>query len=137
MKICTKNQHRPISFNFYCCTVHYGICMLFIHQQLHFLLSVCTTNSTHAVSRHAATSPQKIQRNNYTESFNRSVTLARLFTAPWGWSKTETCRSDNYVYFNINLNFSEFSKIVQLLVSEQRMTNICFTMTLQILKTRL
>ena len=25
-------------------------------------------------------------------------------------SKTETCRSDNYMHFNINLNFSKFNK---------------------------
>ena len=30
--------------------------------------------------------------------------------APWGWSKTETCRSDNYVYFHANLNYSKFNK---------------------------
>ena len=24
--------------------------------------------------------------------------------APWWWSKTETCRSDIYVYFNVNFN---------------------------------
>jgi hypothetical protein len=23
---------------FYCCTVHYGVCILFTHQQMHFLL---------------------------------------------------------------------------------------------------
>ena len=38
--------------------------------------------------------------------------------APWSWSKTETCRSDIYVYFNINFNvFFKFIK-VHLLVSE-------------------
>jgi hypothetical protein len=26
--------------NFYCCTVQYGIYMLFIHQQMHFLLNL-------------------------------------------------------------------------------------------------
>jgi hypothetical protein len=30
--------------NFYCCTVHYEICMLFINQQLHFLLNLETFN---------------------------------------------------------------------------------------------
>jgi len=37
-------------------------------------------NSTHAVSRHAATYPHKIQRRNFTECFNRNITLARLCT---------------------------------------------------------
>ena len=32
-----------------------------------------------------------------------------LFVVQTGWSKTETCRSDNYEYFNINLNFSKFN----------------------------
>ena len=40
--------------------------------------AVCTTNSTEAISRHAATSPHNIQRRNFTECFNRSVTSARL-----------------------------------------------------------
>jgi hypothetical protein len=48
-------------------------CVLFVVQ-----ITVCTTNSTHAVSRHAATSPHNIQRLNFTECFNRSVTLTRL-----------------------------------------------------------
>ena len=43
--------------------------------------AVCTTNSTHAISRHAATSLHNIQRRNFTECFNRSVTLARLCTS--------------------------------------------------------
>jgi len=45
--------------------------------------AVCTTNSTHAVSRHAATSPHniRVQRHIFTEYFNRSVTLARLYTS--------------------------------------------------------
>ena len=46
---------------------------------------VCTTNSTHAISRYAATSPHNIQRHNFTECFNRSVTSvktsARLCTS--------------------------------------------------------
>ena len=33
-----------------------------------------------------------------------------FFNYPWGWSKTETFRSDNYVYFYVNLNFSKFNK---------------------------
>ena len=36
------------------------------------------TAHTHAISRHAATSPHNTQRRNFTECFNRSVTLARL-----------------------------------------------------------
>ena len=38
--------------------------------------------------------------------------------APWWWSKTETCRSDIYVYFNVNFNV--FFKLIKvhLLVSE-------------------
>jgi len=43
--------------------------------------AVCTTNSTHAISRHAATSPHSIQRRNFTECFNRTVTLARPCTS--------------------------------------------------------
>jgi len=35
--------------------------------------AVCTTNSTHIISRHAATSPHNIQRRNFTKCFNRSV----------------------------------------------------------------
>ena len=31
---------------YYCCTVHYGIYMLFIHQQLHFLLNLEKLNFT-------------------------------------------------------------------------------------------
>ena len=30
--------YSSIIYNFYCCTVHYGIYMFFIHQQLHFFL---------------------------------------------------------------------------------------------------
>ena len=45
-------------------------CVLFVMQT-----AVCTTNSTHAISRHAATSPHNIQRRNFTECFNRSVTF--------------------------------------------------------------
>jgi len=33
------------------------------------------------VSRHAATSPHNIQWHNFTECFNRNVTLARLTTS--------------------------------------------------------
>ena len=51
-------------------------CMLFVVQT-----AVCTTNSTHAISRNAATSPHNIQRRNFTECFNRSVTLAMLCTS--------------------------------------------------------
>ena len=38
--------------------------------------------------------------------------------APWWWSKTETCSSDIYVYFNVNFNV--FFKLIKvhLLVSE-------------------
>ena len=38
--------------------------------------------------------------------------------APWWWSKTETCRSDMYVYFNVN--FYVFYKLIKvhLLVTE-------------------
>ena len=38
--------------------------------------------------------------------------------APWWWSKTETCRSDICVYFNVNFNV--FFKLIKvhLLVSE-------------------
>ena len=38
--------------------------------------------------------------------------------APWWWSKTETCSSDIYVYFNVNFNV--FFKLIRvhLLVSE-------------------
>ena len=43
--------------------------------------SACTTNSTHAISRHAATSAHNIQRRNFTECFHRSVTLTRLCTS--------------------------------------------------------
>jgi hypothetical protein len=43
--------------------------------------AACTTNSTHAISRHAATSPHNIQRRNFTECFNRSVTLSSLCTS--------------------------------------------------------
>ena len=32
--------------------------------------------------------------------------------APWWWSKTETCRSDIYVYFNVNFNVFFKLKIV-------------------------
>ena len=28
------------SYNFYCCTVQYGIYILFTHQQMHFLLNL-------------------------------------------------------------------------------------------------
>jgi len=38
----------------------------------------CTTNSTHAISRHAATSPHNTQQRHFTECFNKSVTLARF-----------------------------------------------------------
>ena len=48
-------------------------CVLFVVQT-----ADCTTNSTHAISRHAATSPHNIQWRNFTECFNRSLTLARL-----------------------------------------------------------
>ena len=50
-------------------------CVLFVVQT-----DVCTTNSKHAVSRHAATSPHNIKRRNFAECFTRSVTLARLCT---------------------------------------------------------
>ena len=43
--------------------------------------AVCTTKSTHAISRHAATFPHNIERRNFTEYFKRSVTLARLCTS--------------------------------------------------------
>ena len=50
-------------------------CVLFVVKT-----AVCTTNSTHSISLHAATSLHNIQRRNFTECFNRSVTLARLCT---------------------------------------------------------
>ena len=50
-------------------------CVLFVVQT-----AVCTTNSTHAISRHAATSPHNMRRN-FGECINRSVTLARLCTS--------------------------------------------------------
>jgi hypothetical protein len=50
-------------------------CVLFVVQT-----AVCTTNSTHTISRHAATSPHNTQRRNFTQCFNRSVTLSRLCT---------------------------------------------------------
>ena len=73
-------------------------------------IAVCTTNSTHAISRQAATSPQNIQRHNFTECFDRNINLARLCTSSLRWSKTETCRSDNYMYSSVKLNFSKFNK---------------------------
>ena len=36
----------------------------------------------------------------------------------WWWSKTETCRSDIYVYFNVNFNVFFKIKKLHLLVSE-------------------
>ena len=69
-------------------------CVLFVVQT-----AVCTT-----------TSPHNIQRRNFTECFDRNVTLASFVQASWGWSKTETCRSDNYVYSSVKLNFSKFNK---------------------------
>jgi len=44
-------------------------------------LEVAFVHSTHAISPHAATSPHNIQRRNFSECFNRSVTLARLCTS--------------------------------------------------------
>ena len=44
-------------------------CVLFVVQT-----TICTTKSTYAFSRHAATSPHNIQRRNFSECFNRSVT---------------------------------------------------------------
>ena len=38
--------------------------------------------------------------------------------APWWWSKTETCRSDIHVYFNVNFNVFFKTLKVNLLVSE-------------------
>ena len=51
-------------------------CVLFVVQT-----AICTTSSTHAVTRHAATSPHNIQRRNFTECFNGNVTLDRLCTS--------------------------------------------------------
>jgi hypothetical protein len=51
-------------------------CVLFVVHT-----AVCTTNITHAISRHTATFPHNIQRRNFTEYFNRSVSLARLCTS--------------------------------------------------------
>ena len=104
------------SDNFYCCAVHYGIYILFTHQQMHFLFNLQSLN-LHENTRnyrsymfrsstirrelvqslakvkllhnkqhtryfkHAATSPHNIQRRNFTECFNRSVTLAKLCTS--------------------------------------------------------
>jgi hypothetical protein len=50
-------------------------CMLFVVRA-----AVSTTNTTHAISRYAATSPHNIRRN-FTECFNRNVTLPRLCTS--------------------------------------------------------
>ena len=44
-------------------------------------LEIACVHSTHAISRHAATSQHNIQRRNFTECFNKSVTSARLFTS--------------------------------------------------------
>jgi len=55
---------------------HETACMLFVVQT-----AVCTTKSTHDISRHAATSPHNIQRRNFTEGFNKSVSIARLCTS--------------------------------------------------------
>ena len=43
-------------------------CVLFVVQT-----AVSTTNSTHAISRHAATSPRNIQRRNFSECFNLQI----------------------------------------------------------------
>ena len=61
------------------CILCGDVCLLFVVQ-----IAVCTTNSTHAISRHDATSPHNIKRCNFTEYFNRSVTLARLCTISLG-----------------------------------------------------
>jgi hypothetical protein len=37
---CSLPKIYELKINLYCCTVHYGICILFIHQQLHFLLNL-------------------------------------------------------------------------------------------------
>ena len=34
------NTKKLLSDNFYCCTVYYGIYILFTHQQMHFLLNL-------------------------------------------------------------------------------------------------
>ena len=64
LKVSDHNIDR--FFFFYLCTVH---------------TAVCTTKSTHSVSRHADKSPHNIQLRNFTECFNRCVTLARLCTS--------------------------------------------------------
>jgi hypothetical protein len=51
-------------------------CVLFVVQT-----AVYTTNNTHAISLHAVTYPHNTQRRNFTECFNRRVTLSRLCTS--------------------------------------------------------
>ena len=134
----TLYKEKILWYIFYSCTVHYGIYILFTHQQMHFLLNlekfkftlrytqlsllhvsvfdhpqgalqslaivifllklsvklcsiscgyvaacretacVLFVDKTHAISWHAATCAHNIQRHNFTEYFNRGVTLARL-----------------------------------------------------------
>ena len=57
-------------------TCHGKTNVLFFEQT-----AVCTTNITHAISRHAATSPHNIQLRNFSKCFNRDITLARLCTS--------------------------------------------------------
>ena len=59
---------------------HGKACVLFV-VQIDIAVSVCTSNSTHAILGHSATSPHNIQRDNFKECFKRSVTLARFSTS--------------------------------------------------------
>ena len=57
-------------------------------------------------------------RRYFTQCFNINITLARFSASSLMMTKTETCRSDVYVYFNVNFNV--FFKLIKvhLLVSE-------------------
>ena len=53
--------------------------------------------------------------------------------APWWWSKTETCRSEIYVYFNVNFNVLVKLKKLHLLLSELYVKCICLPSSRNIL----
>ena len=88
-------------------TILHYTCWHFTSSHLNFTQLHFTTllHNTRAALQHAATQPNiYIKWHNFTECFDINTALV-TDKAPW-WLplKTETCRSDIIVYFNVNLD---------------------------------
>ena len=89
--LCTAHCNIIIQYKPKKCTFSKLMYILFTHQQIHFLLNL--EKSKIYIKIHIIIAPT---------CFGLRPSSENLYRAAWGCSKTETCRSDNYAYFNVN-----------------------------------